>query len=90
MVFHYRHPKSGKIIERDLPITADHEKPLILEDGTACAYVPWYIVQKGSIGIVDKNAEVWEKDPTYVRHLNPKYVRRRDGIRERYDPSKHR
>jgi 23S rRNA maturation-related 3'-5' exoribonuclease YhaM len=38
---------------------------------------------------VDKNAEVWEKDPSYVKKLNPKYVRRRDGVKERYDPTRH-
>ena len=61
----------------------------MLEDGTECPHVTWWGVSKGSIGIVDKNAEVWEKDPAYVKSLKPKYVRRQDGVRERYDPNRH-
>lgn len=90
MIFHYRHPRTGEIIKRSLPISSNQKKPIILENGAVCEYVPWYIIEKGSIGIVDKNAEVWEKDPDYVRKLNPKFVRRRDGIKEKFDPTKHR
>jgi hypothetical protein len=89
MIFYYKHPKTGKIVERNLPITENQEESIILEDGTICKYVPWYVIEKGKIGIIDKNAEVWEKDPDYVRKLNPKFVRRRDGVREKFDPNKH-
>ncbi len=33
--------------------------------------------------------EVFQKDPDYVKKLRPKYVKFRDGHRERYDPQKH-
>lgn len=68
------------------------DSPYVLEDGTECPRViyPLNTVSKDSKGLVDRQCEVWEKDPKYVRDLNPKYVRRRDGQRVRYDPNKHR
>jgi hypothetical protein len=84
----YRHTETGEIFEDIRPVSRQHE-PFILEDGTECPYINWWEVSKGKIGIVNKNAEVWEKDPAYVKSVNPKYVRRQDGVRERFDPNRH-
>lgn len=92
--YYFKHPETGEIFEIDRSIKENIEKPHIHSDGVECEFVPWYIIDeirsKSSMGIVDKNAEVWQKDPSYVKKLNPKYVRRRDGIKEKYDPKRHR
>ncbi len=90
MIYHYRNPKTGEILEKILPISEDPTKPIVMDDGSVWEYVPWYLLEKGRIGIIDKNAEVWEKDADYVKKMNPKFVRRRDGVREKYDPTRHR
>ena len=95
-IYHYKHPETGEIHE-DLRASDNCKDPLVLDDGTECEFVPWYLlpeeregVRKHSKGLVDKNCEVWEKDPDYVKKAAPKYVRRRDGVREKYDPTRHR
>lgn len=64
-----------KISERDLPFFA--------EDGTECTR----IISKSSGWRKDR--EVFEVDPSYVKQMNPKYVKFRDGHRERYDETRH-
>ena len=39
--------------------------------------------------LVKGKPECFEADPDYVKHLNPKYVKFRDGHRELFDPNKH-
>jgi len=63
------------------------DEPFIAPDGVKCNRVKYPSNYK--LGIVDKNAEVFEKDSDYVKKLKPKYVKFRDGHRERYDPTKH-
>lgn len=38
-------------------------------------------------GLVNKGCEVWEKDPDYVRRLNPKKVKLRSGESVPYNPN---
>jgi hypothetical protein len=86
-IYCYLNPKTKQIFE-EIRSFSDHGKPFVLEDGTICHMVhQWNIGD--TFGIIDRSAEVWEKDPAYVKDLNPKYVRRRDGIKERYDPTRH-
>ena len=94
VTYYYEHPETKKIFPIDEKSIHDSGKPHILEDGTECKFVPWYLVddavKESDMGVVDKNAEPWQKDPAYVKKLAPKYVRRRDGVKERYDPTRHR
>jgi len=86
-IYSYKNPKNGEIFDviRDFK---DYNSNYILEDGTVCERV--FNPPKNTVRIVDKNAEVFEKDPEYVRKMKPKYVRYKDGHREKYDPTKHR
>jgi len=80
----YQHPETGEIFE-DIRSFKDMDKPYIAPDGVKCERI---FVIKG-LGIVDKNAECFQKDAAWVKSCNPKYVKFRDGHRERYDPNKH-
>lgn len=70
------------------------ESPLIIK-GISCELVRNYIppIKKFdtniNIAIINKNREVWEADPGYVKKCNPKYIQFQDGHKERYNPSKH-
>jgi hypothetical protein len=68
-------------------------RPYIAPDGEKCElledYVPPAKDTKNQIGIINKNAEVFEKDADYVKKCNPKYIKFRDGHREKYDPTRH-
>lgn len=89
--YYYKHPETGKMYS-DQRLEGFQERPLII-NGIKCEYVPDYVPPKNDnmiFGIIDKNAEVFQKDPDYVRKCNPKYVTFRDGHKERYDPQKHR
>jgi len=94
ITYYYEHPKTKKVFAVEGKSLQDAGKPHKLEDGTKCKFIPWYLVEEAvgnsNMGVVDKNAEVWEKDPAYVKKLAPKYVRRRDGVKEKYDPTRHR
>ncbi|MFW6015246.1 MAG: hypothetical protein ACOCRK_02265 [bacterium] len=85
-IYSYKNPKTNKVFDKIRSIN-DRDKPIILDDGTKChrVFSPNY-----QIGIIDNNAEVFEKDPDYVKKMNPKYVKFKDGHKEKYDPTKHR
>lgn len=86
-IYEYIHPKTGEIFEKLRPIK-DRNKPYVLEDGTKCKR----LAISGSVGYFGKSAkekESFELDRDYVKKCNPKYIRFRDGHRERYDPTKH-
>jgi hypothetical protein len=85
-VYQYQHPKTEEIFEELRPMSK-MDKPFIAPDGVKCKRIE--IPLGRGPGIVNKNAEAWEKDPTYVKQLKPKYVRYQDGHRERYDPNRH-
>ena len=85
-MYTYKHPKTGEIFEK-LRSVSSRNKLFITSDGMKCKRVE--VPPGGGPGIVNKNAEAWEKDSSYVKSLNPKYVRYQDGHKERYDPNRH-
>ena len=82
----YEHPETGEIFV-DLRPMRDRKKPFIAPDGVKCPFAP-FAGGKAPAGWV-KGLEGFEKDPAYYQKMNPKYVRFKDGHKERYDPSKH-
>ena len=85
----HKHLKTGEIFEEIRSLKNQYD-PYISEDGCECEYVPSFTVDSNSAPVMlNKNAEVWERDSSYVKKMKPKYVRRQDGIKERYDPNKH-
>lgn len=92
--YHYKHPKTNKIYEDHRIISDDMYRPFISKDGAECQFVPWYMLPdqkvsatKHAKGLIDRNCEVWDKDRPYVKKLNPKWVRTRDGKKIRYNPN---
>ena len=90
--FYYKHPKTGEIFS-DQRMMGYETRAYKTSDGEECELVPDYEPPvkntKNQIGIIDKNAEIFEKDAAYVKECNPKYIKFNDGHRERYDPTKH-
>lgn len=43
----------------------------------------------GYVGRSEKDRECFEMDSHYVKQVNPKIIRFRDGHKERYDPTRH-
>lgn len=87
-IYVYLHPVTGEEIEVLVSFT-DIDVPYKAPDGTKCIRVQFPSSIAGKTGVIDKNAEVWEKDPSYVKKLAPKFVKRRDGVKEKYDPNRH-
>jgi len=83
-IYIYKNPKTGEIFE-DIRSFKDMDKPYISPDGVKCERI---FVTKG-LGIVNKNAECFQKDAHWVKKCKPKFIKFRDGHRERYDPNKH-
>jgi len=82
-IYTYENPKTGEEFDELRPMS-DSDKDFILEDGTVCKRV---YAAKRAPACINKNAEVWERDPAYVRSLAPKYVRTQDGRRIKYNPN---
>ncbi|MCD6435901.1 MAG: hypothetical protein J7L15_05885 [Clostridiales bacterium] len=89
--FWYKHPKTGEMFS-DQRMTGFEHKPII-KGGVECCLVPDYepliVESRSQMGIVNKNAEVFQKDSDYVKKVKPKFVKFKDGHREKYDPTKH-
>jgi hypothetical protein len=69
---------------------SDMEKEYIAEDGEKCVLVHFYEMDSACNGwLSSKEREVFEVATDYVKTVKPKYVKYRDGHRERYDPTKH-
>ena len=92
--FWYKHPKTGEMLS-DQRMEGYETRPLIIK-GVKCELVPDYTPpekEHKSIGVIrmykDGQREVWEADPQYIKKVNPRFVKRQDGIIERYDPTKH-
>ena len=83
-VYIYKHPESGEEFE-EIRSMSSADEPFFAPDGVECERVLF----PSSFAVINKNAEVWEKDPSYVKSLKPKYVRTRSGHKIRYDPQKH-
>lgn len=82
-IYEYEHPETGEIFE-DIRKFADSDKPFISPDGVECKRV-----EVSSFTGWKGDREVFEMDPGYVKKCKPKYVKFRDGHRERFDPTKH-
>ena len=81
-IYCYRHPITGEVFE-EIRSMKDSDKPFFACDGIECEK----IISNFSGGKGDK--EVFEADPYYVKSCKPKYVKFRDGHREKYDSTKH-
>jgi len=86
-IYFYENPKTKETFEK-IRSFKDSDKPFVIEDGTICERIHFPETTRGP-WIKNNNAESFQKDPDYVKKLNPKYVKFRDGHRERYDPKKH-
>ena len=83
-MYEYIHPDTGKIYEV-IRSYKDKHKKFLAPDGKKCKVKEIPSRVSGWKG--DK--EVFEADSDYVKKCNPKYVKFKDGHRERYDPTKH-
>jgi len=66
----------------------DRKKKYKAPDGVWCER---YIKAegKGYCGLSEKQREGFQMDPELYKKRNPKYVKFRDGHREKYNPDKH-
>jgi len=93
-IYLYQHPDTGEVFEVIRPVK-DRNKKYKSEDGVLCERIyhnPDYDSQKHGdrrTSRAGEKLEVFQADPKYVKKMNPKYVKYRDGHRERYDPTKH-
>jgi hypothetical protein len=90
-IYTYQHPVTKKIYE-DLRSVSDRDKPLVLDDGTKCERILFAKSDKPANARTSRageKLEPFQADPDFVKKMNPKYIKFRDGHRERYDPNKH-
>lgn len=90
-IYQYEHPDTGEIFEI-LKSIKDRDKPHMSDDGKKCKRVLFPTATGGKKGRASRagmKLECFEADPRYTKDIKPKYVRFRDGHRERYDPTKH-
>jgi hypothetical protein len=84
-IYEFEHPKTGEIFE-DIRSIEDRDKLFISEDGAKCKRV-FCPSRLGYCGKGDR--ECFELDRDYVKKVNPKRVKYRDGHSETYDPTRH-
>lgn len=82
--YEFEHPETGEIFE-EIRRFDESDKPFIAPDGVSCSRI-----MSRNITIIDKEQEVFEMDEEYTKISNPKYVKFKDGHKERYDSSKHK
>jgi len=91
-IYVYEHPETGELIEEIRPMS-EHDQPLILEDGTVCERYNGGFLKEDKKRKRDyrgvRGHEGFEVDPDYYKTLKPKYVKFKDGHREKYNPNKH-
>lgn len=81
-IYIFQHPKTGETFE-ELRSMKNSDKSFIAPDGVECKRViSNFAGWKG-------NREIFELDPGFVKKNNPKYIKFKDGHRERYDSTKH-
>jgi len=83
-VYVFEHPETKEVFE-EFRSFKKINKPFYAPDGIKCKR----ILFPGKLSISKKRKEFFEQDPEYVKKVKPKYVRFRDGHRERYDETKH-
>ncbi len=79
-IYEFQHPETGEIFD-DLRPYKDADKPFIAPDGVECPRI------LSSCAIIDGNKDVADYDE--VLKSKPKYLRFKDGHRERFDATKH-
>ena len=88
----YQHPHTGELLE-ELRSMDQRNDPLVLEDGTVCERYSGGEIQEDKKRRRQyrgtKGHEGFEVDPDYYKIVNPKYVKFKDGHREKFDPNKH-
>jgi len=87
-IFKFQHPKTLEIYS-DFRNVKDINLPFIALDGVKCKLYGENVEKNYKSGIVDKSGEVFERYPQYARESNPRFVRYKDGHKEKYDPTKH-
>ncbi|MFW6172284.1 MAG: hypothetical protein ACOC5T_00870 [Elusimicrobiota bacterium] len=90
-IYEYQHPETKEIFS-ELRTVSRRNEPFTAPDGTECERIH-FSASKTPDGVRASRAgmklESFQVDPLYTKKCNPKYVRFRDGHRERYDPTKH-
>lgn len=81
--YQFQHPETGEIFE-EFRLMADYDLPFYAPDGEECQRLI-----SAPTTIIDKNQEVFQMDEDYTRLTNPKYIKYKDGHKEKYNPSKH-
>jgi len=83
-IYEYENPDTGEVFD-EIRSVKDRNKPFIAPDGMIC---PRKEVPSNFAGWKG-DREVFEMDSGLVKKSKPKYVKFRDGHREKYDPTKH-
>ena len=78
----FEHPDTGEIFE-EFRLMADYNSPFFAPDGKECKRM------MSGFTIIDKNEEVFQKDEDYTKLTNPKFIKFKDGHKEKYNPTKH-
>ena len=81
-IYEYLHPETKEIFE-DMRSMKNRDKPFFAPDGVKCKRII------SSFGGWRKGREPFEVDSDYCKKLNPKFIKFRDGHRERYNKTKH-
>jgi len=83
-IYQFKHPETEEIFE-EMRSFKDMKKTFIAPDGVKCERIK---VPKSVKGW-RSDREAFEADPHFVKQTNPKYIKFKDGHREKYDPTKH-
>ena len=86
-IYEYKNEKTGEIFE-DMRTIANRDELFVAPDGTKCERV-LFPTRFGYMGLVEKERESFQVDRDFVKEASPKYLKFRDGHKERYDPTKH-
>ena len=92
-IYIYKHPETDEVFEV-LRSMSQSEKQYEAPDGVMCDRIfhnPNFNKDKDWMRTsrAGEKLEIFQHDPSYVKKMRPKYVKFRDGHRERYDPTKH-
>ena len=91
-IYVYQHPKTKEEFDV-VKSMKDRDEPFEAPDGELCERVLFPAARKSKPGErssrAGKKMECFEADPEYTKAIKPKFVKFRDGHRERYDPTKH-
>jgi len=82
-LYQFKHPETDEIFEEFRPISK-RDEPFIAPDGVKCER----LIVPSSVSVKDNSKEVWDYNDFRGKSM-PKYVRYRDGHREKYNQYKH-